>query len=185
MALPSSFAYRRAINRKLEPSQQLITFRIHHEWFALPILVAQKVILLDKLHGSPFSTESSVAFFQEQELVVLDVGRRIFGDAIAQAVLSQPPAANHAVTQIQFVSQQRYLVIVDGSHDEPVGLFLESQPTLRRVPQSAFSPLPPNHFSDGGIHCVHALVSSIQGEPPLFLLNLHQLLEPITHLTGY
>jgi chemotaxis signal transduction protein len=187
MALPSSFTHRRAVNRKLEPSQQLIAFRIYREWFALPILVAQKVILLDKLHGSLFGKGASVAFYQDEELVVLDMGRRIFGDAIEQAANpSEPPSANHTVTQIQFVNQQRYLLIVDSFNDEPVGLLLESQPMLRRVPQSAFSPLPPNHFTDGGIRCVHALVASIQGEPPLFLLNLQQLLEPVTHyFSGY
>ncbi|NJN57451.1 MAG: chemotaxis protein CheW [Leptolyngbyaceae cyanobacterium SL_5_9] len=187
MALPSSFANRRAMNRKVEPSQQLIAFRIHHEWFALPILVAQKVILLDKLHDSLFGKGASVAFYQEEELVVLDMGRRIFGDAIAKATTpDQAPAPNHTTTQIQFVNQQRYLLIVDSFHGEPVGLLLDSQPSLRRVPQSAFSPLPPNHFADGGIRCVHALVTSIQGQPPLFLLNLHQLLEPVTHhISGY
>lgn len=186
MALPSSFAYRRA-NRKVEPSQQLIAFRIHHEWFALPILVAQKVILLDKLHDSLFGTGASVTFYQEEELVVLDMGRRIFGEAIAKAANpDQPPSPNSTVTQIQFVNQQRYLLIVDSFHGEPVGLLLDSQPSLRRVPQSAFSPLPPNHFAEGGIRCVHALVTSIQGQPPLFLLNLHQLLEPVTHhFSGY
>ncbi|MBD1995521.1 chemotaxis protein CheW [Leptolyngbya sp. FACHB-541] len=186
MALPSSFAYRRA-SRKVEPSQQLIAFRIHHEWFALPILVAQKVILLDKLHDSLFNTGASVAFYQEEELVVLDIGRRIFGEAIAKAANpDEPLAPNHTTTQIQFVNQQRYLVIVDSFHGEPIGLLLNSQPSLRRVPQSAFSPLPPNHFAEGGIRCVHALVTSIQGHPPLFLLNLHQLLEPVTHhFSGY
>ena len=74
------------------------------------------------------------------------------------------------------VNSPAYLLIVQDNARDFIGIPLYSQPSLRRVPLSDLKPLPSAYLTDGNIRCVSALVV-IQGEPPLFLLNLDQLLK--------
>ncbi|NJR61659.1 MAG: hypothetical protein HC769_24185 [Cyanobacteria bacterium CRU_2_1] len=85
------------------------------------------------------------------------------------------------------------MLIVQNPQGELIGIPLDSAPSLRRVPRSAFAPLPPTYLTEGGVRCVSALIVLNPKEAPLFLLNLDQLLQsrstlPITEphqsLTG-
>ncbi|WP_225913953.1 hybrid sensor histidine kinase/response regulator [Leptolyngbya ohadii] len=46
----------------------------------------------------------------------------------------------------------------------------------RQLARSAFAPIPPTYLVESGIRCVSALVKPSETEPPLFFLNLEQLL---------
>jgi chemotaxis signal transduction protein len=150
-------------NRRAEPLQKLIVFRIRREWFAVPIQFAQKVVPLGLVYGAP-QGGISLTRYQDQELPVIDVEQRIFG----QRGDSSVPA------------EQRHLMIVDdrqGSQGSLVGIPLDSPPTLRRVTKAAFSPIPTVYLAEGCIQCVSALIRGSESEPPFFLLDLDQLLQ--------
>jgi chemotaxis signal transduction protein len=146
-------------NRRAEPLQKLIVFRIRQEWFAVPIQFAQKVIPLGLVYGAP-QGGISLTRYQDQEIPVIDAEQRIFG----QGGDSSAPA------------EQRHLMIVDDRQGSLIGIPLDSPPTLRRVTKTAFSPIPTVYLAEGWIRCVNALVTVSENEPPFFLLNLDQLL---------
>jgi chemotaxis signal transduction protein len=77
-----------------------------------------------------------------------------------------------------FVAEnQRYLMIIEDMQGASIGIPLHSPPMLRRVPKSAFSPVPAIYLVEGNIQCISALITVSESEPPLFLLNLDQLLQ--------
>jgi purine-binding chemotaxis protein CheW len=168
---------RRSSKRRAEPTQKLIVFSIQQEWFTLPIQAAEKVVVLDKLYGSPDGQGLRFTHYQDQQILVIDPKQRIFGSQPPQLANQNLLAAQASDSNLQVpASAPGYLLIVRDVQGELVGLPLESQPTLRQAPISAFKPLPPAYLADGKIRCISALVVSTGEAPPLFLINLDQLL---------
>lgn len=166
--------YRRA-KRRSEPTQQLIVFRILQEWFALPIRVAYKVIPIGPVYGNP---EGGVGLthYQDRDVIVIDVQHRIFGEP----VLAQLPAAveNSAAAKTPVTAEAvSHLLLLQSTQGELIGIPLYTFPCLRRVPESAFAAIPPLYLAEGKIRCVSALITVAADEPPMFLLNLSQLIE--------
>jgi chemotaxis signal transduction protein len=147
-------------NRRAEPLQKLIVFRIRQEWFAVPIQFAQKVVPLGLVYGAP-QGGISLTHYQDQELPVIDVEQRIFGQTRDSSVSAE----------------QRHLMVVDDRQGSLIGIPLDSPPALCRVTKAAFSPIPTVYLAEGCIQCVSALITVSESEPPLFLLDLDQLLQ--------
>jgi purine-binding chemotaxis protein CheW len=167
----STFLSRRIAHRKAEVTQQLIVFRIQQEQFALPIQVAHRVIPMGQIYGATRGSGVSLFHYQDQEILVIDVKRRIFGDEPNQNLL--PGSSTSQVLQ-----QQPHLLIVQTVQSGLIGIPLDSLPTLRRVPMSAFAPLPPAYLVEGNVRCVNAVVvSTHEGESPIFLLDLEQVFQ--------
>jgi purine-binding chemotaxis protein CheW len=146
----------------------LLVFSLREHWFALPVNLVNKVVMLNNLYKMAPDLTTGLAFYQGTEIAVLDTYQRIFG----QPFSSGSNGAEGAI------AQPTYLLIVQNLQGEPIGLPLESQPSLRRIPESAFSPLPSTFLTEGHIRCATALILPTQNEPPIFLLNLVQLLQP-------
>jgi chemotaxis signal transduction protein len=161
----------RLANRRAEPLQKLIVFRIRREWFAVPIQLAHKVVPLGLVYGA---SEGGISLtrYLDQELPVIDVERRIFGHGVDLS--SQPLLPGDASRSAP--EEQRHLMIVE-YQEGLIGIPLDSPPTLRRAPKSAFSPIPAVYLAEGHIRCVSALITISENEPPFFLLNLDQLLQ--------
>jgi chemotaxis signal transduction protein len=138
-------------------------FRIRQDWFALPIQFAQRVIPLGLVYGAP-QGGVSLTRYQDQEIPVIDVEYRVFGGVEDRPVFNI----------------QRHLMIVQDAQGAPVGIPFEAQPTLRRVAKSAFAPVPAVYLAEGNIQCVSALIQVAEDEPPLFLLDLDQLLQRVS-----
>lgn len=178
MAIFSPLASRRATRRQAVATQQLIVFRLQNEGFALPIRTVQKVIPMSKIYGAPGGTGVNLTLYQDQELIVIDVGRRIFKGGLkedssksdlrhqTEEPLEDPPAG------------MGYLLIVQSSSGQVVGLPIEEPPSLQRVPESAFAPLSASYITEGNLRCVSVLIKLDNDQPPLFLLNLDQLVQP-------
>jgi purine-binding chemotaxis protein CheW len=165
MAIHSPLRYRRLSARQTEATHQLIAFRLRQEWFALPIDRVQKVVQMGKVYGDPKGTGISLTKYQGQELLVIDVSQRIFAEA---------PSANGDLAEGDRV---RFLAIVQGQTGELVGLPIDSPPAIHRVPQSAFSPLPPTFLAQGNIQCISSTMVQIGDCQPLFLLDRDLLLQ--------
>jgi chemotaxis signal transduction protein len=165
MSLYSPIRSRRASAKNTEKTEQFITFQLRHEWFALPIYAVQKVIQMDKIYGDPQGTGISLTNYQGQEVVVVDVGRRIFGETAAIAPRQIDPS----------LKETRFMLLVQSEKGETIGLPIDSAPALRRVPDSAFAPIPEAYLAQGNVRAIGSTTIQLSDHPTLFLLDANQL----------
>lgn len=200
MAIFSPLTSRRASARKVEATQQLIVFRLLNEGFALPIRASLKVIPMGNIYGASQLTGVGLTLYQEQELIVIDIRKRIFGGSFSQnslpigetdELLPSSTTEGHlgetgetGELSPHGTTEGRYLLIVQNSFARLVGLPLFEPPSLQRVPESAFTPLTSDYLAQGSIRCVSALIIQPNEQPPLFLLNPDQLVQPSLSLTA-
>lgn len=183
MAVFSPLTSRRSARRSAVRSQQLIAFHVRKEAFALPIWAVQKVIPMGNIYGAPQGAGVSLTLYQDQELIVIDVERRLFREA-PSLDSSSSTLGKSCAYGMNDTNQGGYLLIVQSSHGKQVGLPIEEPPSLQRVPESAFAPLTKDYLSEGNIRCVSALIKLNNDEPPLFLLNPDQLIQSQQALPG-
>ncbi|WP_107671145.1 chemotaxis protein CheW [Cyanothece sp. BG0011] len=162
MTLYSHRLSRRSSGTINQNTQQIITFLLGEEWFALPIDAIQKVVQLGKVYGDPQRKGISLTHYQGQELLVIDVARRIFGIEIL---------SSHQNTE-----QTRFLLIIHNKNHEIVGLPIDSPPSILRVPESAFIPLPDIYLTQGNIHCISSTLIQVNEQQSFFLLDVGQLI---------
>jgi chemotaxis signal transduction protein len=166
----SPVKFRRGATRQTEKTEQLITFRLHQEWFAVPIGTVQKVVQMGKVYGDPQGTGVSLTNYQGQEILVIDVARRIFLKTSLEAQSEQPTLTNSAIADV------RLMLILKSDRAEVLGLPIDSTPVMQRVPQSAYSPIPEGYISQGNVRCISS--TSLQlGDRTLFLLDVKQLFD--------
>jgi chemotaxis signal transduction protein len=181
MAIYSPLRSRRLAAQQTEATQRLITFKLSDQIFALPLDRVHKVTTFDpsgsrlsqRLYGDPNHTGVSLIAYQGRELVVIDVGQRIFGKTAAVAPPTQVPesAANLV----------RYLLILQPEPDRLLGLPIDSPPSIQSLQLSAFQPLPEIYRQHSNIHCVSALSIELPDRPSIFLLDLESLVrQPLT-----
>lgn len=149
-------------------TRQLLVFRIRQEWFALPLQVLQRVVPMGRIHGDQGDLGIGVTRYEDQELLVIDVGRRIF-----------PRRSDEGPT---VPASERHMVILQAPSGEMIGLPIDSRPALKRVPSSAITPLPPTYTHLAYVQCVSGMVISEDGEGSYFLLAHDRLLSAPTIL---
>lgn len=162
MSIPSLTRGRRSGAHATEKTKQIISFCLRQEWFALPIEAVQKVIQMGQVYGDPQGTGISLTNYLGQEILVIDVARRIFGENKISSVRENR-------------LEPRFLLIVQGNSGEIVGLPVDSTPVMRRVTESAFTPLPETYMAQGNIHCISSTTIQLNDHPPLFLLDANRL----------
>jgi purine-binding chemotaxis protein CheW len=176
MAVFSPLTSRRSSRRLAQATQQIIVFRLRNEGFALPIMAVQKVIPLSQIYGAPGGGGVGLTLYQDRELIVIDSGQKIFrGEPSRDSSKSELPSQAEAA--LDETTQDRYLLIVQNSSGQVVGLPIEKPPSLQRVPTSAFAPLSASYIAEGNLRCVSALIKLSSEEPPLFLLNPEKLVQ--------
>lgn len=170
---PLAFSTGRRSRHRAKPKLSLIAFSLRQEWFALPTQSVYRVVPLGALYGANPSTGVSLTRYQEHDIPVIDIERRVF----------TTPAPRHLATPMLPGSTpspnptQRYLLLLEPSPGDPVGIALTAPPTLHRVDETAFAPLPPTYQVGGNLRFVSALVSPDKERPSMFLLNLGQLFQ--------
>jgi chemotaxis signal transduction protein len=193
------FTSRRFENRQVhQASRQLVIFQLQGEWLALPIECVYRVIPLGQVYGVSHGQGISLTRYENQEIPVIDIQRRIFGSV--SVLLESPESSIHSKEVEPYIPvsvplededtpqsqspKQHYLLIIQTSQGELTGIPLESQPSLRRVPESAFAPPPASYLANGTIRCVSALVTLDNNHPSLFLLNPAQIMQDVPVLPG-
>ena len=173
MALLTTPRRRRLANTSKQATRQLIAFQLRQEWCALPIDSVEKVILMGTVYGDPNRTGVSVTAYEGRELVVVDVGYRIFGDS--QTVHGS--AANDIEHSDRNAAPQtvRFMLIVRDEAGTRVGLPIDSAPAVRRVPDDSIAPLSAAYQSEGSLQCVSSLAVQLEDSPPIFLLATEKL----------
>ncbi|MDJ0844514.1 chemotaxis protein CheW [Crocosphaera sp.] len=145
-----------------ENTQQMITFLLGKEWFALPINKIQKVVPLGQIYGDPQGKGIGLTHYQGQELMVIDVARRIFGMETLSVHLDR--------------DQTRFLLIINVENEQMVGLPIDSPPSMLRVAKSAFIPLPDIYLTQDNIRCISSTFIQVNEQNSFFLLDVHQLI---------
>jgi chemotaxis signal transduction protein len=165
--------------RLKEETVQLITFQLRQDRFALPITAVERVIPLERVYGDASQSGVGLTLYQGQELVLVDVGQRIFGElGSGDRPLLQPPA--EAPDSLE---QTRLLLILKASKDQssgkPMGIPIDSRPILKRVAKTAIAPIPEEYQISGKIKCISSLSVQAQDDPLLFLLDAEQLFKAL------
>jgi chemotaxis signal transduction protein len=177
MAIYSPLRSRRLATQQTEATQRLITFKLGAETFALPLDRVHKVTVLDRLYGDPQNTGVSLTTYQGRELVVIDVGQRIFGK-LPQVL---PPADRKHSIQAMATARDadpiRYLLILQPEPNRLLGLPIDSPPSIQSVQLSAFQPLPAIYLEHGNIDCVSKMSIDSPDRPSIFLLDVDLLME--------
>ncbi len=168
MRLFQSRPSRRTRSAQTLDTRQLLVFRIRQEWFALPLEVLQRVVPMGRIHGDQGDLGIGVTRYEDQELLVLDVGRRIF-----------PRSQDQGPTVPE---SEQHMVILQAPSGELLGLPIDSRPALKRVPSSAIAPLPAAYTTLAYVQCVSGMAISEDGEQSYFLLAHDRLLSPPTVL---
>ena len=182
MAIYSPLRSRRLAAQQVEVTQRLITFELRAQAFALPLDRIHKVIALNdpgqrvgsRLYGDPNRTGVSLTTFEGQELVVIDVGQRIFGNT--KTLL---PTSSQTVQRADSAAPAvRYLLIVEPVPGRLVGVPIDSPPSIQSIQLSAFKPLPEIYQQHSQIHCVSAMSIDLPDRPSIFLLDVATLAAP-------
>ncbi|GAB4144174.1 MAG: hypothetical protein Fur0046_21500 [Cyanobacteria bacterium J069] len=188
MALHPSLRALRA--KPVAATRQLLVFPLRQERFALPLTVVCKVIEVDRLYAQQPGEETAIALDHDQNIPVLAVRSRIFPHAPEPPKRTQDGTAagtanDHATETIKTQSgTPQYLVLVYDFQGEVLGLAIDGPPVLQRFTESAFKPLSALYQQEGGVRCVSGLILPTADSPPIFLLNLAQLLQPQVALLG-
>jgi purine-binding chemotaxis protein CheW len=186
MAIYSPLRSRRLATRQTEATQRLITFKLGAETFALPLDRVRKVTTIDalgsnlgqRLYGDSNRTGVSLTNFQGREVVVIDVGQRIFGKSRSELL----PSASSIGNQTRSNSEIRYLLILQSETVDEltgsrslIGLPIDSPPSIQSIQLSAFKPLPDLYQQHSNIHCVSEMSIDLPDRPAIFLLDVTSL----------
>lgn len=159
------------------PLHQMITFPVRQDWFALPIQMAQKVLPLSALEGNGTFQDAGMLALEGQQIPLVDLERHIYRD-LPRVVLPPAEAGGGDVLEV-LVDPRHVLLIRLPQIAEPLGLIVSETPLLRRVPQSAFGPVPGVFLAMSQMRCVNAVITLSDKEAPIFLLDLTQVLPPL------
>jgi chemotaxis signal transduction protein len=152
---------RRFADRATEATHQYITFELRQSRFALPIQNLKRVSLFKETNDPMADLSPPV---QEQEDVrFIDVDQRIFGAVSSPAV----PVADAMNPQ-----QESCVILFSDGEGRTVGLAIDTQPKMRRIAQSQIIPL---HNATIHLQSVCISMIEIEGESPIFLLDLVKL----------
>lgn len=153
MAIYSPLRYRRLANRQTEKTTQFIGFRLRQEWFALPINNVYKVIPIGEIYT--VDTGINLTNYEGKEILVLDVARQIFAEALSS------PAK---------IEEAKCLAIVISNSGDLLGLPADSPPSIFRIPESAFAALPEVYSEQGNIQSISSTIAQV-GDRSLLLLD--------------
>jgi chemotaxis signal transduction protein len=163
MAIFSTLRSRRFATQNKASEEQTIAFRLHSEWFAVPILAIQKVVPLGKIYGDPQQTGISLTSYNEQELLVIDIDLCIF------------KRSRSDLTNQNNNESQRYLIVIETEDENIIGLPTDDTPVILRIDRASLKSLPEAYLKQGNIQCVCSQVIDTQDFPLVFLLDIKQL----------
>jgi chemotaxis signal transduction protein len=161
----SALRSRRFINRPVEKTVSWVTFWIYQEGFALPITAVQQVVTLDRIYGDPQRSGLGLTRYRDQELLVVDVGYRIFGD---RPLLS--PASGFAPS--------RLLLVIQNSRGDIVGVPIDSPPSVCHLAPSAFVSIPDTYLATGNLGCLTSQRVKTANNELFFVLDADALTRP-------
>ncbi len=151
-----------------EPTLRLITFQLRHNSFCLPLALARRVVFQP---AEASSAPLGLTQLNQENIPTVDIARWVYQNTpLLPGHNPAEPAAHSSPATDQTI------VVVDSARAGPVGLLVDSIPTLRRAKASAFSPVPATYLILNHLQGINTLVTLGPDEAPLFLLDLDTLL---------
>ncbi len=151
-----------------EPTLRLITFRLRHREFCLPLAMARRVIFQP---ADDPSTALGLTQLNHDNIPIVDIALWVY-----QNTPLLPSANPTELSAHPCPTADQTIVVVDSPRAGPLGLLVDSIPTLRRAKASAFSPVPATYLIMNHLQGINTLVTLEPDEAPLFLLDLDALL---------
>jgi chemotaxis signal transduction protein len=112
---------RRLANRKTEPTEQFVIFPILNHWFAIPLPQILRVI--------PFYPEAITP-----DITLIDLTQHLFPSGSVPSALPEHPFPQHE-NPLPDASAQS-LILLQNQQGDTLGLILNRQPTMQRIPHS-------------------------------------------------
>jgi chemotaxis signal transduction protein len=150
MAIYSPLRTRRLAAQQAEATQRMIIFQLRQETCAIPLDRVSKATTFDRLYGDANHAGVTLTTHQGRELVVIDVGAKIFGDpaTVFPPLKTLPVATDHNVS---------HLLMLQREDKQLIGLPIDSPPSIRSIAASAFRPLSDLDSQYSNLHCVSAI----------------------------
>ncbi len=163
----STLRSRRFAARQTQATHQVIAFCLDKTWFALPILAIQKVVPLGAIQSDSANKKAKFTIYQDRQLPIIDVAEAILGYL--------PELNNNSNQESEKSTDEQYLIILGQSDRDRLGLPIDSQPTLWRVSESNFQPIPPTYRVRKGIEAISSQVIELPNQSLALCLNPDKL----------
>jgi chemotaxis signal transduction protein len=151
-----------------EPTLRLICFSLRQAHFCLPLAVAHRVVFRS---GAEAALNPGFIQLQGAPVSVVDIAPWLYDEA--PLLPSQVP---YPLTPAALAKPDQTILVIESPRLGRVGILVDVTPALKRARQSAFSPVPIAYLITHRLRGINTLVSLGGSEPPLFLLDVDQLL---------
>jgi chemotaxis signal transduction protein len=177
MAIVSPLRARRNAKRPVESTQQMITFCLRQQWFALPMAVVKRVSTLhSSANGFTSKQLGTVASEEDTELTKINAEQTIFLKARSifnSQAQAQSQASNLQESNIQ--EPDRFSIVFQTSNGMFYALTISSAPKMQRISPESIVPFSPTDMSIEPMECISGVVKQTDNLKTLYLLNPEQL----------
>jgi chemotaxis signal transduction protein len=156
---------RRFASCPVEQTQAIVVFQLGQQAFGLPIAAVRRVIPLETVYGNAQQQGLCLAQHLDQDVVLLDVKLCLLGQAVTTPMGTDDQPAG------------QYLLLLNVSGEEQMGLPIEGEPQIVRLPESALAPIPETYRRKGNVRCLSSRMAKIEGRAPILLLEAETLVE--------
>lgn len=176
MAIVSPLRARRNAKRPVESTQQMITFCLRQQWFALPMAVVKRVSTLQSAANSSSQQLGTVASEEDAELIKINAEQTIF--LKARSIFNSQAQARSQASNIQASNTQepdRFSIVFQTPNGMFYALTISSAPKMQRISPESIVPFSPTDLSIEPMECISGVVKQIDNLQTLYLLNPEQL----------
>jgi chemotaxis signal transduction protein len=153
-----------------EPTLRLIAFQLRHHWFCLPLVMARRVL---PTAADDAARGLGLTLLHQESVPILDLADRVYQPL--PLLPGSSPRLHDSTPEAPNPQSLQSIVVVDSPRFGALGLLVDGIPALKRVKQSAFSPVPASYLVINRLQGINTLVSVTDAEPPLFLLEVDAL----------
>lgn len=168
MATRSSPRLSRLSDRAVVIQRQLITFPIHQTDFLLPLEWVYRAVVFSSEH-----VHEGQVHFADGCLPLLDVERSLLGETTSTDSFQENLAKINLGREKQSPEPIAGLILQQPGHEPQWVLPLDAAPTLCRIPDDCFVPLPRTYT----VQCVKEMTDNSGDHPLHFLIDPSQLLD--------
>jgi chemotaxis signal transduction protein len=176
MAIVSPLRARRNAKRPTESTQQMITFCLRQQWFALPMAVVKRVSTLHSFANGSSKQLETVASEEDKKLIKINAEQTIF--LKARSIFNSQAQARSQASNIQASNIQepdRFSIVFQIPNGMFYALTISSAPRMQRIPPESIVPFSPTDMSIEPMECISGVVKQPDGLQTIYLLNPEQL----------
>jgi chemotaxis signal transduction protein len=169
MAIVSPLRARRNAKRPVESTQQMITFCLRQQWFALPMAVVKRVSTLYSSDNGSSKQLETIASEEDAELIKINAEQTIF--LKARSIFNSQARSQSSNIQ----EPDRFSIVFQTPNGMFYALTISSAPKMQRIPPESIVPFSPTDMSIEPMECISGVVKQTDNLKTLYLLNPEQL----------